>query len=80
MAAMTANPADDPAHSRDLARLRELTGPHLFYPAAPLGPALAGMTPDDRAEVIAILGRVGDPREALRTMTSPDPDVSGTAA
>lgn len=60
---MTANPADDPARSRDLTRLRDLTSPHLPYPAAPIGPALAHMTPDDRAEVVAILGRLGDPRE-----------------
>ncbi len=60
---MTANPADDPARSRDLARLRDLTSLHLPYPAAPIGPALARMTPDDRAEVLAILGRLGDPRE-----------------
>ena len=58
-----ANPAGDPARSRDLAHLDELTGPHLPYPFAPIGPALADMTPDDRAEVIAILGRIGDPRE-----------------
>jgi hypothetical protein len=32
---MTANPADDPARSRDLARLRDLTSPHLPYPAGP---------------------------------------------
>ena len=67
---MTANPADDPVRSRDLARLDELTGPHLPYPLAPIGPALAHMTPGDRAEVIAILGRIGDPRE-----TSPDPEA-----
>ena len=60
---MTANPADDPARSRDLARLRDLTSPHLPYPAAPIGPALARMTPADRAEVVAILDRLGDPRE-----------------
>ncbi len=60
---MTANPADDPARSRDLARLRDLTSLHLPYPAAPIGPALARMTPDDRAEVLAILGRLGDPWE-----------------
>jgi hypothetical protein len=29
---MTANPADDRARSRDLARLRDLTTPHLPYP------------------------------------------------
>jgi len=60
---MTANPADDPARSRDLARLRDLTSPHLPFPAAPIGPALADMTPGDRAEVVAILSRLGDPRE-----------------
>ena len=60
---MTANPADDPARSRDLARLRDLTSPHLPYPAAPIGPALAHMTPGDVAEVVAILGRLGHPRE-----------------
>jgi len=63
MTPMTANPADGPARSRDLARLRDLTSRHLPYPAAPIGPALAHMTPDDRAEVVAILGRLGDPRE-----------------
>ena len=31
---MTANPADDRARSRDLARLRELTEPHLTHPRA----------------------------------------------
>jgi hypothetical protein len=62
MAPMTANPADDPARSRDLARLCDLTSPHLPYPAAPIGPALARMTPGDRAEVVAILSRLGDPR------------------
>ncbi len=60
---MTANPADDPARSRDLARLRDLTNPHLPCPAAPIGPALAHMTPVDRAQVVAILSRLGDPRE-----------------
>jgi hypothetical protein len=63
MAPMTANPTDDPARFRDLARLRDLTSPHLPYPAAPLGPALARMTPADRDEALAILGRLGDPRE-----------------
>jgi hypothetical protein len=63
MVVMTANPGDDPARSRDLARLDELTGPHLSHPGAPIGPALAHMAPGDRAEVIAILGRLGDPRE-----------------
>jgi hypothetical protein len=60
---MTTNPADDPPRTRDLARLRELTSPYLPYRAAPIGPALAYMTVDDRAEAIAILGRIGDPRE-----------------
>jgi hypothetical protein len=60
---MTADPADDPARSRDLARLRDLTSPHLPYAAAPIGPALARMTLGDRAEVVAILGRLGDPRK-----------------
>jgi hypothetical protein len=60
---MTAKPADDPARSRDLARLRGLTSPHLPYPAAPIGSALVHMTPDDRAEVVAILGRLADSRE-----------------
>jgi hypothetical protein len=62
MAPMTADPAD-PARSRDLARLDKLTGPHLPYRGAPIQQALAHMTPDDRAEVIAILGRIGDSRE-----------------
>ena len=61
---MTAKPADDPARSRDLARLRGLTSPHLPYPAAPIGPALAQMTPDDRAEVVAILSRLADQDDA----------------
>jgi len=60
---MTADPASDPDRSRDLARLGELTGPHLPHPAAPIQQALPDMTPDDRAETIAILGRLGDPRE-----------------
>jgi hypothetical protein len=61
---MTAKPADDPARSRDLARLRDLTSPRLPYPAAPIGPALVHMTPGDRAEVVAILGRLADPQES----------------
>ncbi len=61
MAPMTANPADDPARARDLARLRDLTSPHLPHPSAPIQQALTHMTPDDRAETIAILGRLGDP-------------------
>jgi hypothetical protein len=63
MTPMTANPAADPARSRDLARLCDLTAPHLPDPAAPIGPAFAHMTLADRAEVVAILGRIGDPRE-----------------
>ena len=61
---MTANRADDPVRARDLARLRELTGPHLPHPAAPIQQALPHMTPDDRAETIAILGRLGNPDQS----------------
>ena len=61
MAPMTANPADDPARARDLARLRDLTSPHLPHPSAPIQQALTHMTPDDRAETLAILGRLGEP-------------------
>ena len=53
--------ADEPARARDLARLRDLTGPHLPHPSAPIQQALTQMTPDDRAETLAILGRLGDP-------------------
>jgi hypothetical protein len=53
------------AYARDLARLRELISPHLPYPTVPIGPALAQMTADDRAETIAILGRLGDPDENI---------------
>jgi len=63
MVPLTANPADDQAHSRDLARLRELTGPHLPHPVAPIGPPIAHMNAEDQAEALAILGRLGDPRE-----------------
>jgi hypothetical protein len=63
MAAMTANPADDSGRSRPHARLHDLTSTHLPQPSAPFGPALVLMTPDDRAEVIAIFARLGDPRE-----------------
>lgn len=63
MAPITASPADNPARSRDLSRLRDLTSPHLPYPAAPIRPALAHMTPADRTEIVAILSRLGDPRE-----------------
>ena len=62
---MTPNPSDDPGRSRDLARLRELTGPHLPHPAAPIQQALPHMTLDDRAETLAILGRLGDPDEGV---------------
>ena len=58
---MTANPAGDLGRSRDLARLRDLTSPHLPHPGAPIQQALPYMTPADRAETIAILGRIGDP-------------------
>ena len=61
---MTANPADDPARTRDLARLRELTEPHLAHPSAPIQQALPRLTSEDRAETIAILGRLGDPDES----------------
>ena len=61
---MTANPGDDPARSRDLVRLSELTSQYLPYPDAPIGPALAHMPLDQRAEVIAILSRLGDPDES----------------
>jgi hypothetical protein len=72
MGLMIANPyAGSAAYASDLARLRDLTRPHLPYPAAPIGPALAHMTLDDRAEAIAILGRLGDPREGAT-----DDDVS----
>lgn len=57
-----ANHTEDPARSRDLARLRELTDPHLPYPNAPIDPALAHRDLNQRAEVIAILGRLGDAR------------------
>lgn len=60
---MTANPADDQAHSRVLARLRELTGPYLPHPGAPISLAIAHMNAEDQAEALAILGRLGDPRE-----------------
>lgn len=65
MAPMTANPADDPARSRDLARLRELTSPHLPHPAAPIQQALPHMTAGDFAETIAILERLGEPDESV---------------
>jgi hypothetical protein len=61
MTLMTANPGDDPARSRDLTRLRELTSPYLTHHDAPIGPALVHMALDERAEVIAILGRLGRP-------------------
>jgi hypothetical protein len=64
---MTANPADDPDRSRDLTRLRDLTSPHLPQPAAPIQQALPHITPDDRAETIAILRRI----------SIPDPGASG---
>jgi hypothetical protein len=63
MTPITANPADDPERAHDLARLRELTGPHLLHPAAPIGPALVLMNAADRGEAVDILGRLGDPRE-----------------
>jgi len=62
---MTASRADDPARAHDLARLRELTEPHLPHPGAPIQRALPHMTPDDFAETIAILGRIGEPDESI---------------
>lgn len=58
---MTTHMDGDQDRLHDLARLRELVGPYLPYPAAPIGPALAHMALDQRAEVIAILGRLGEP-------------------
>ena len=49
MAPMTATPAMKSGPLPDLARLRDLTSPHLPHPAAPIGPALARITPADRA-------------------------------
>ena len=57
---MTANPSDDPYRSRDIARVRELTSPYLPDPGAPIGLALVHLALDQRAEVIAIFGRLGD--------------------
>ena len=54
---MIANP-----YARDLTRLRRLIRPHLPHPGALIQHALPHMTPDDFAETIAILGRIGDPR------------------
>ena len=64
---MTTSPPDDPARSRDLARLRELTGPRLPHPGALIQQTLPHMTPDDFNETIAILGRLGDPDESTPT-------------
>jgi hypothetical protein len=63
MTPMTASPSDDPACSRDPARLRELTRPHRAHGAL-IQQALPHMDPDDFAETIAILGRLGDPDES----------------
>lgn len=60
MTAMTESPADGPARARDLARLHELTEPHLPHSSAPIQQALPHITPDDFTETIAILGRLGD--------------------
>lgn len=61
---MTANPGHDPARSRDLARLRELTRPHRHY-----GPliqqVLPHMTPGDFEETLAILERISGPDESV---------------
>ena len=69
---MTANPGDGPDRTRDLARLRELTEPHLPDPSALIQQALPHMTSDDRAETIAILGRLGDPDEKRSGLTVAD--------
>ncbi len=61
-----ANHTEDPARSRDLARLRELTDPHLPYPNAPIDPALAHRDLNQRAEVIAILGQARRRAKARR--------------
>lgn len=62
---MIVNPYAGPdAYARDLTRFRELISPHLPYPAAPIGPSLSHMAADDRAEAIAILERLGDPRQS----------------
>jgi hypothetical protein len=59
---MIVNPYAGPdAYARDLVRFRELTKPHMPHPGALIQQALVRMTPDDRAETIAILGRLGDP-------------------
>lgn len=60
---MTANPDDDPA--RPVTAPGSATRPArtCLTPAAPIGPTLAYMTPGDRAEVVAILDHLGDPRE-----------------
>jgi hypothetical protein len=65
MTPMTANSADDPARSRDLARLRELTRPHPPHPAVPIQQALPRMTAVDFAETIAVLERLGKPEESV---------------
>lgn len=69
---MTANPGGDQDAARlaDLQRLRELIKPHLPYPQAPIQQALPHMTPDDRAETLAILGRLGDIGEPSETTRS----------
>ena len=62
---MATNRADDSTRLRDLARLDELTRLHLPYPNAPIQQALPHMTPNEFAETIAILGRLGDPDESV---------------
>jgi hypothetical protein len=60
---MTANPDDDPAHPVTSPGSATRPARTCLTPAAPIGPTLAHMTPGDRAEVVAILGHLGDPRE-----------------
>jgi hypothetical protein len=49
-------------YARDADRLQELTKPH---PGPLIRDALVHMTPRDWAKTIAILGRIGDPREGV---------------
>lgn len=59
---MDSNPRDDQADARlrDLTRLIELTRPHMRDRTEPIADTLPRMNPADRAEVQAILDRLGD--------------------